>query len=107
MGTGSNVPNRDPDNESQRPASTTWSLAEERAINQAIRNIRATEDATGTHSRDVKFWTMVSDEVGRTPSACKNYWSRRGRKWWDFDERRGKQRSKEMITSRQKRKKKN
>ena len=101
--------------------STNWTAAEEQAIHEVIMKIRGAEDATkGPYSRDIKFWGMVSDELdyrqdqlktlvrpkdrARTGTACKNYWSRRGRKLTNYDERRGKQRSTELITSAQKKK---
>jgi hypothetical protein len=101
---------------------TNWTAAEEDAIYQMIRKIRGVEDAAGgPYLRDVAFWQKVSEEVdhleqekslqrpkerARTGTACKNYWSRRGRKLHNYDERRGKQRTTALVTSAQKKKSK-
>jgi hypothetical protein len=118
-----NVPNGE--NNISEPAlpGTNWTAAEEDAIHQVIRKIRGVEDTTGDghYLRDVAFWQKVSEELdhleqekslqrpnerARTGTACKNYWSRRGRKLHNYDERRGKQRTTALVTSAQKKKSK-
>jgi hypothetical protein len=116
-----NVPTVIIKNEPALPG-TNWTAAEEDAIHQVIKTIRGVEDiAGGPYLRDVAFWNKVAEEMNhleqekslqrpkeraRTGTACKNYWSRRGRKLHDYDERRGKQRTTALVTSAQKKKSK-
>jgi hypothetical protein len=74
----------------------SWSDEEHAAIEHALRELRANEASrgiTGTKGiRDVALWSHISTEleghsVTRSPSACKNYWSRYGRVRSGFDER--------------------
>ena len=116
-----NVPTVIIKNEPALPG-TNWTAAEEDALHQVIKTIRGVEDiAGGPYLRDVAFWNKVSEEMNhleqekslqrpkeraRTGTACKNYWSRRGRKLHNYDERRGKKRTTALVTSAQKKKSK-
>jgi hypothetical protein len=116
-----NVPTVIINNEPALPG-TNWTAAEEDSIHQVIKTIRGVEDTTGgPYLRDVAFWNKVAEEMNhleqekslqrpkeraRTGTACKNYWSRRGRKLHNYDERRGKQRTTALVTSAQRKKSK-
>lgn len=80
----------------KRIARKAWDDHEHSVIVSELRELRSTERADGRVGklglRDVKLWTYISNRLGasgiyRTPSACKDYFSRYGRLRSGFDER--------------------
>lgn len=74
----------------------TWTDIEHAKIERELRSLRAEEARRGIDRmkglRDVALWSHISSVletlgVYRSPSACKNYWSRYGRVRSGYDER--------------------
>ncbi|KAE9379283.1 hypothetical protein N431DRAFT_326948 [Stipitochalara longipes BDJ] len=99
-----------PQDTAERIPRSTWPKSEGDALNRLLRARRDFERTNNiTPLRDEKLFGLLSEQLNqvtrrekpRTKNACKNFWNRYGRHYYDCDERGDTKRSNSKVTSAQ------
>jgi hypothetical protein len=94
-------------NNKEKFAGSSWYKNEGRALYHLVKAQRDSEQAENrTPLKDVKFWNLMSDRlraqgINRSGSACKNFWGRIGRGYFDYEERIKPKNPNQKVTSAQ------